>query len=36
MTPKRYTHWMLGWFDTKEADALAQWVVDELCNRLSP
>lgn len=27
---------MLGWFDTKEVDAFAQWVVDELLGRLAP
>jgi len=27
---------MLSWFDTKEVDAFAQWVIDELRNRLSP
>jgi hypothetical protein len=27
---------MLGWFDTKEVDAFAQSVVDELVKRLPP
>ena len=27
---------MLSWFDTKEVDAFAQWVIDELRRRLSP
>ena len=26
---------MLGWFDTKEVDAFADWVIDELRQRLS-
>ena len=26
---------MLSWFDTKEVNAFADWVVDELRNRLS-
>jgi hypothetical protein len=27
---------MLSWFDTKEVDAFAQWVIDELLGRLAP
>jgi hypothetical protein len=27
---------MRSWFDTKEVDAFAQWVIDELLKRLSP
>ena len=27
---------MFGWFDTKDEDALAQWVVDDMRERLPP
>ena len=27
---------LLGWFDTKEVDVFAQWVVEELRGRLAP
>jgi hypothetical protein len=27
---------MFGWFDTKDVDAFAQWVVDDLLERLPP
>lgn len=27
---------MAGWFDTKEVDVFAQWVVDDLVRRMPP
>jgi hypothetical protein len=27
---------MFSWFDTKDVDALAQWVVDDMLERLPP